>query len=354
MNEKTPLTDFQIERLRQWFVRDSNIWFTADSLRAALTECGIGTGAAPAPSGGPLDGKYGEVLRPFVALMDRELHANSDKGDRSGWLSMDANTALLEVYWHVAKLSAAVKNNDGPRIEEHSADVANMAMMVLDVCGGIAGRDAAPAETAPQPDRDPIASKSHDVAREAGGGVVEAAKVLLRMHLDNAEVHPCDTHDDAQRAAQCSPEVQRLYAALAAHEAAQQDAGDAETRAWEITFTSAGERQTRVYQHNAIGDYRLVDPSATVKELVYRTASQPPAVESGPSEAALRDAEHAEMYRWLLENGRATAEHWGGRWSIVIEGSAPKDPSDVETVDAAIRAAIAASKETQQNKGEEA
>jgi hypothetical protein len=82
--------------------------------------------------------KYDDVLLPFLSLMRKELHANSRKGDRPGWLAMDANTALLEVYWHTAKLSAAVKNNDGPAIMEHSADVANMAMMVLDTCGGLA------------------------------------------------------------------------------------------------------------------------------------------------------------------------------------------------------------------------
>lgn len=85
--------------------------------------------------------KYDDVLVPFVSLMRKELHANSRKGDRPGWLAMDANTLLLEVYWHAAKLSAAVKNNDGPAIMEHSADVANMAMMVLDTCGGLAWVD---------------------------------------------------------------------------------------------------------------------------------------------------------------------------------------------------------------------
>jgi hypothetical protein len=39
--------------------------------------------------------------------------------------------------------SCPVKNNDGPAIMEHSADVANMAMMVLDVCGGSAFVEAA-------------------------------------------------------------------------------------------------------------------------------------------------------------------------------------------------------------------
>jgi hypothetical protein len=82
--------------------------------------------------------KYDDVLVPFVSLMRRELHANAGKGDRPGWLAMDANTALLEVYYHLAKLQKAVRNNDGPAIQEYSADVANMAMMVLDICGGLA------------------------------------------------------------------------------------------------------------------------------------------------------------------------------------------------------------------------
>lgn len=82
--------------------------------------------------------KYDDVLLPFLSLMRKELHANAGKGDRPGWMTMDANTALLEVYYHLAKLQKAVKHNDGPAIMEHSADVANMAMMVLDICGGLA------------------------------------------------------------------------------------------------------------------------------------------------------------------------------------------------------------------------
>lgn len=82
-------------------------------------------------------GKYADVLTPFVAAMEAELHANSAKGDRPGWLSMSREVALLEIYWHTAKLSAAVKNNDAALIREYCADVANMAMMLLDVCGGL-------------------------------------------------------------------------------------------------------------------------------------------------------------------------------------------------------------------------
>lgn len=103
-------------------------------------------------------GKYDEVLQPFLSLMECELHANASKGDRPGWLAMSREVALLEIYWHVAKLSAAVKNNDTPRIQEHSADVANMAMMVLDVCGALplaAYRATPPQAEAAQPAGEP-------------------------------------------------------------------------------------------------------------------------------------------------------------------------------------------------------
>ncbi|GGX30333.1 hypothetical protein GCM10007242_41170 [Pigmentiphaga litoralis] len=96
-------------------------------------------------------GKYDDVLRPFLALMEAELHANAGKGDRPGWLSMTRQTALLEIYYHVAKLQKAAKNDDAALIREHAADVANMAMMLLDVCGGL--------PAAPQP---PSASDKRD------------------------------------------------------------------------------------------------------------------------------------------------------------------------------------------------
>lgn len=85
----------------------------------------------------PLTGKYGDVLRPFLKQMEAELHANVGKGDRPGWLAMSPETAMLEIYYHVAKLQKATKDNDGPHIIEYAADVANMAMMMLDICGGI-------------------------------------------------------------------------------------------------------------------------------------------------------------------------------------------------------------------------
>ncbi|WFC43225.1 hypothetical protein [Pseudoxanthomonas sp. SE1] len=86
---------------------------------------------------GPLTGKYADVLRPFLRAMESELHANAGKGDRQGWLTMSPEFALLEIYYHLAKLQKAVRDDNGPGIREYAADVANMAMMLLDICGGL-------------------------------------------------------------------------------------------------------------------------------------------------------------------------------------------------------------------------
>ena len=80
-------------------------------------------------------GKYDEVLRPFVAMMEKELHANASKGDRPGWLQMDSKTAILEVFYHMGKLHQAVHRGEAEAIKEYAADVANMCMMLVDVCG---------------------------------------------------------------------------------------------------------------------------------------------------------------------------------------------------------------------------
>ena len=58
---------------------------------------------------------------------------------------------------------------------------------------------------------------------------------------------------------------------------------------------------------------------------------------SEPPDDVARDA---ERYRWLLENARATAEHWGGRWSLVIDSPAPGKDASPEAINAAIDAAI--------------
>lgn len=88
--------------------------------------------APPAPVAEPE--KYDDVLLPFLALMRAELHANAHKGDRPGWLGMGRNTAILEIFYHMGKLHQAVHRYDAPCIKEYAADVANMCMMLLDVC----------------------------------------------------------------------------------------------------------------------------------------------------------------------------------------------------------------------------
>lgn len=82
--------------------------------------------------------KYDCVLMPFLDMMRAELHANGGKGDRPGWLSMSREAAMLEIYHHAAKLAKAMRNGDASLIREHAADVANMSMMAVDICGLLA------------------------------------------------------------------------------------------------------------------------------------------------------------------------------------------------------------------------
>ena len=85
-------------------------------------------------SDGSVIGKYDEFLKPFFVLMEKELNANSDKGDREGWLLMSPDEAMLEIYYHAAKLQKAVRKGDAEGVKEYAADVANMSMMMVDVC----------------------------------------------------------------------------------------------------------------------------------------------------------------------------------------------------------------------------
>ena len=61
-----------------------------------------------------------------------------------------------------------------------------------------------------------------------------------------------------------------------------------------------------------------------------------------PLPAAQGDALDAARYRWLAASCRSTSEHWGGRWSIIIDGPAPKSHDSEDDFDAAIDAARAA------------
>lgn len=56
------------------------------------------------------------------------------------------------------------------------------------------------------------------------------------------------------------------------------------------------------------------------------------------SDDVLRDA---ARYRFLAVYCRSTSEHWGGRWSIIVDGPAPKSHDSEDDFDAAIDAAQA-------------
>ena len=55
-----------------------------------------------------------------------------------------------------------------------------------------------------------------------------------------------------------------------------------------------------------------------------------------PTSSVLEDA---ARYRFLAAHCRRTSEHWGGRWSIVVDGPAPKSHDSEDDFDAAIDAA---------------
>jgi hypothetical protein len=76
--------------------------------------------------------KYPEVAL-FVDLMYRELMVNAHKGDQAGWRKMSLREAWAEISWHVGKLTHAIRTEDKALMEEHAADIANGAMMFVDI-----------------------------------------------------------------------------------------------------------------------------------------------------------------------------------------------------------------------------
>lgn len=96
------------------------------------------------------------VLGAFVEHMQRELAANSGKGDRPGWMRDTPRDLLAEIQHHYVKLHAVVVEVDREEkgqtsrpvpwgatmatrelVAEFAADVANMAMMLADRCGAL-------------------------------------------------------------------------------------------------------------------------------------------------------------------------------------------------------------------------
>lgn len=88
-------------------------------------------------------------LEAFALLMQSELSANIDKGGRTAWLAYAPRFLLSEIFDHGSKLHVAavelLRRRSGEpsrpmpwgtdmeqRVREFAADVANMAMMLLD------------------------------------------------------------------------------------------------------------------------------------------------------------------------------------------------------------------------------
>ena len=68
-----------------------------------------------------------------------------------------------------------------------------------------------------------------------------------------------------------------------------------------------------------------------------------------PTQAADSELEDAARYRFLAAHCRITGEHWGGRWSIVVEGPAPESHDSKDDFDAAIDVARAQANEGDQH-----
>lgn len=115
------------------------------------------------------------LLERFTALMADELAANDGKGNRSSWLQMTRQEAIAEVQWHASKLAVSAKALERGGIDrysgrgawdsadfavehgpgralatrEYAVDVANCALMALDVLGLISPAPPTPGKESP-------------------------------------------------------------------------------------------------------------------------------------------------------------------------------------------------------------
>ncbi|ROM29312.1 hypothetical protein BK645_10100 [Pseudomonas protegens] len=125
--------------------------------------------------------KYDDTLLPFMELMRRELHANSHKGGRPEWLKMTASTALEEIAHHFNKLDEAVGARDNPQIQEYAADIANICMMLLDICGVLSlAEQAKPIISTSDTYRAELYDEVWQLARDMGFGNVTDALMKLQ------------------------------------------------------------------------------------------------------------------------------------------------------------------------------
>lgn len=106
---------------------------------------------------------------------------------------------------------------------------------------------------------------------------------------------------------------------------------------WEARAQIAEQaRMIETYLADITGDQAEI---ARLRDLL-RLASCGATAERQPSVAPAAIEEDAARYRWLAAHARSTTEHWGGRWSLVIEGPAPRKHDEEDALDEAVDAAM--------------
>lgn len=85
----------------------------------------------------------------FAEMMKNELDENFFKGDREAWQTWSLDSGIEEIEYHLEKLKFVIEQKDPDRIKEHSADIGNCCMILLDLYGYIEPQE--PVKPTPQP-----------------------------------------------------------------------------------------------------------------------------------------------------------------------------------------------------------
>lgn len=94
------------------------------------------------------DDECHRLVDTYAEMMKHELDENWPKGDREVWATHSKDDGLAEVQYHVDKLVNAVALDEKERVKEYAVDVANCAMIFLDMMGMI---EPAPVKQPPPP-----------------------------------------------------------------------------------------------------------------------------------------------------------------------------------------------------------
>jgi NTP pyrophosphatase (non-canonical NTP hydrolase) len=143
-----PFVETWAARLRDVFARPGYVRESAEFIRALLDDARCGD-MRPVPARTVSVERWRPEVVVFADAMESKLKENDWKG---GWKNCDAARLLERVREEVDELAEAVAwerrgDNERAVIGREAADVANMAMMVADVCGalGITVTDKEPA-----------------------------------------------------------------------------------------------------------------------------------------------------------------------------------------------------------------